>query len=107
MKFFYERLAKRLDLGQDVTFEKQACALDLEAALKDLGKPCHVTPEGHRYRVWVHAAGQEVAHAVEVSVSTPAEIPSPAQINGVTETRKSAQNISDFFPRPRNLRSPP
>jgi hypothetical protein len=98
MKFFYERLAKRLEPGQDVTFEKQACALDLEAALHDIGKPCHVTPEGHRWKVWVHAACLELSRTVDsgVPAAKPAEIPAPAAMKG-KETAKPAQNIPNFI----------
>jgi len=81
--------------GNEITFETEGCARDLRDALQALGIASVVVQAGKQFKVRL-----SILPAVETPppVAVPAEIPSPAPINGVAETAKTAQNIPNFIP---------
>jgi hypothetical protein len=114
MKPFFASLATRIKKGQsgltgnEITFETEGCARDLEAALNDLGVSCAVIQVGRQYKVRlaelpaVEMGAQPIDHLAGETNSlnaAPAEIPSSAERKGGTETTKPAQNIPNFIPK--------
>jgi hypothetical protein len=114
MKPFFASLALRIKKGQsglagnEITFETEGCARDLQAALNDLGIPCAVVQVGRQYKVRIAhlAAGEAGSPSMDQLVketpppqAAPAEIPSPAPINGAANTAKPAQTIPKFIPK--------
>jgi hypothetical protein len=90
MKPFFAGLALRIKRGQtglagnEITFETEGCARDLKAALNDLGIPCAVVQAGKQFKVRLSALPSVETYPPE---ATPAEIPSPAPINGAAKAK--------------------
>jgi hypothetical protein len=97
--------------GDTITFEEEWCALDLQAALKDLGIASAVIKAGKQHHVKLSRPASEIAlgaiHPAPVAEpaseanrpkATPAEILSPAEVKGVTATPKAPKKIPNLIP---------